>query len=79
MDEQQSEWLQWVRDYTDGVKGYGGYVIAGPRLQPVDKSLRQLGYVVGLTNNALASIITDTGRAALTARNAAAPLPGSSQ
>jgi hypothetical protein len=71
MDEQQLEWLQCVRDYSDGVKGYGGYVIAGPRLHPVDERLRELGYVVGMPNRAFASIVTDAGRTALAARDGA--------
>ena len=67
MDKQQLEWLQCVCDYSDGVKGYGGYVTAGPGLRAVDQSLRELGYVVGVPTGALASAVTDTGRAALAA------------
>jgi hypothetical protein len=67
MDEQQLEWLQCVLDYSDGVKGYGGYATAGPGLRPVDQSLRELGYVVGVANSTLASVVTNTGRAALAA------------
>ena len=67
MDKQQLEWLQSVRDYSDGVIGYGGYVIAGPELHPVDQQLRRLGYVVGMPGRAFASVITDAGRTALAA------------
>jgi hypothetical protein len=65
MDKQQLEWLQCVCDYSDGIKGYGGYVTAGPELRAVDQSLRELGYIVGVANGALASVVTDAGRAAL--------------
>ena len=68
MDKQQLEWLQYVRDYSDGIRGYGGYVTAGPGLRPVDQSLRRLGYVVGLLNQASASVVTASGRAALAAQ-----------
>ena len=69
MDKQQLEWLQCVRDYSDGVVGYGAYVIAGPGLQPIDRHLRQLGYVVSIPNRNCASVITDTGREALAAQD----------
>jgi hypothetical protein len=68
MDQQQLEWLQWVCDYSDGVRGYGGYVTAGPGLRRVDQRLRNLGYVVGVPNRAFASVVTNTGRAALAAQ-----------
>jgi hypothetical protein len=71
MDKQQLEWLQCVRDYSDGVKGYGGYVTAGPGLRPVDETLRELGYVVGAPSRASASVVTDIGRAALAAQDGA--------
>jgi hypothetical protein len=48
VDNQELEWLQCVRDYSDGVRGYGGYVIAGPALHLIDQQLRKLGYVVGI-------------------------------
>ena len=63
MDKQQLEWLQCVCDYSDGVKGYGGYVTAGPGLRAVDQSLRELGYVVGVPTGALASGTLAPGRA----------------
>lgn len=69
MDKQQLEWLQCVRDYTDGVRGFGGFVTAGPVLRPVDQGLRKLGYVVGVPNRAFASVVTDVGRAALAAED----------
>jgi hypothetical protein len=72
MDNQQREWLQCVCDNSDGVKGYGGYVTAGPGLRAVDQSLRELGYIVGVPNDILASVVTRTGRAAL----ALAAVPG---
>ena len=65
MDKQQLEWLQCVRDYSDCVEGYGGYVMAGPGMHPIDQQLRKLGYVVGMKYRAYASVITDRGRAAL--------------
>jgi hypothetical protein len=68
VDRQQLEWLQCVRDYSDGVRGFGGYAIAGPGLHPVDQRLRRLGYVVGISNCAFASVVTDNGRAALAAQ-----------
>jgi hypothetical protein len=68
MDKQQLEWLQCVCDYSDGVKGYGGYVTAGPGLRAVDQSLRERGYVVGAPTGTLASVVTDAGRAALATR-----------
>ncbi len=71
MDKQQLEWLQCVRDYSDGVRGYGSYAAAGPGLRPVDQSLRELGYVIGATNSTLASVVTNTGRAALAAQDGA--------
>jgi hypothetical protein len=67
MTKQQVEWLQCVCEYSDGAKGYGGYVTAGPTLRAVDQSLRDLGYVVGVSTGTLASVVTDTGRAALAA------------
>jgi hypothetical protein len=69
MDKQELEWLQCVRDYSDGIRGYGGYVMAGPALQLIDQRLRDLGYVVGMPDRILASVVTDTGRAALTAQD----------
>jgi hypothetical protein len=76
MDKQQLEWLQCVRDYSDGVRGYGGSVTAGPGLRPVDQSLRKLGYVIGVGNRAFASVVTDIGRAALAAQDSADHPPG---
>jgi hypothetical protein len=69
MNKQQLEWLQCVRDYSDGVLGYGGYVIAGPGLQPIDQQLRKLGCVASIPNRNFASVITDTGREALAAQD----------
>ena len=71
VDNQELEWLQCVRDYSDGVRGYGGYVIAGPALNLIDQRLRKLGYVVGIPNRTFASVVTDTGRAALNAQSGA--------
>jgi hypothetical protein len=77
VDSQELEWLQCVRDYSDGVRGYGGYVIAGPALHLIDQRLRHLGYVVGVPDRTIASVVTDTGRAALTAQDGADhPTPG---
>jgi hypothetical protein len=69
MDKQWLEWLQCVRDYSDGVLGYGGYVIAGPGLHTIDQQLRKLGYVVGIPNRNFASVITVTGREVLVAQD----------
>jgi hypothetical protein len=71
MNKQHFEWLQCVRDYSDGLKGYGGYVTAGPGLRPVDQWLRKLGYVIGAPNRAIGSVVTDAGRAALAAQEGA--------
>jgi hypothetical protein len=65
MDQQQLEWLRSVRDYTDGVRGYGGYATPGPSLHPIDQSLRKLGYVAGMLNRTSASVVTESGRAFL--------------
>jgi hypothetical protein len=75
MDKQQLEWLRCVRDYSDGVRGYGGYAVAGPGLHPIDQELRKLGYVGGISNRAFASVVTDIGRAALAAQDVADHLP----
>ena len=65
VDKQQLNWLECVRDYSDGVRGYGGgYAIAGPGLHHIDQQLRGLGYVAGAPNRAFASVVADTGRAA---------------
>ena len=77
MDEQQLGWLRCVREYSDGVRGYGGYVIAGPGLHPIDQQLRKLGYVVGMPNRAFASVVTDIGRTALAAQDGAEHPPAS--
>jgi hypothetical protein len=71
VNKQELEWLQCVRDYSDGVRGYGGYVIAGPGLHHADLRLRELGYVVGMPNRVFASVVTDTGRTALAAKDGA--------
>ena len=75
MDEQQLGWLQCVREYSDGVRGYGGYVVAGPGLHAVDQQLRKLGYVVGMPNRAFASVVTDIGRTVLAAWDGAGHPP----
>jgi hypothetical protein len=69
VDKRQLEWLLCVRDYSDGVRGYGGYVIAGPGFYPVDQGLRKLGYVTAMSTRSCASIITDAGRTALAAQD----------